>query len=101
MLAHFNLELQTVLETDASDYVTAAILSQYSADGILRLVAFMSKKMVPTECNYKIYNKELLAIVNAFETQSVELGSVQASTLVLTDHKNLEYFTTTKKLNRR
>ena len=101
MLAHFNLELQTVLETDASNYVTAANLLQYSADGILQPIAFMSKKIVPAECNYKIYNKELLAIVNAFETQTAELGSVQASTLVLTDYKNLEYFTTTKKLNRR
>ena len=59
------------------------------------------KKKIPAECNYEIYDKELLAIVNAFETWTAELGSVEASTLVLTDHKNLEYFTTTKRLNRR
>lgn len=57
--------------------------------------------MLPAECNYEIFDKELLAIVNAFETWSAELGSVEASTLMLTDHKNLEHFTTTKKLNRR
>lgn len=56
--------------------------------------------MLPAECNYEIFNKGLLAIVNAIETWAAELGSVEASTLVLTDHKNLEYFTTTKKLNR-
>ncbi|KAI0993218.1 hypothetical protein K3495_g14965 [Podosphaera aphanis] len=50
---------------------------------------------------HEIFDKELLAIVNAFETWTSELGSVEASTLVLTDHKNLEHFTTTKKLNRR
>ncbi|KAI0991950.1 hypothetical protein K3495_g16237, partial [Podosphaera aphanis] len=101
MLAHFDPRRQTVMETDASDFVTAAILSQYDDSGTLRPVAFMSKKMLPAECNYEIFDKELLAIVNAFETWTSELGSVEASTLVLTDHKNLEYFTTTKKLNRR
>ncbi|KAI0994896.1 hypothetical protein K3495_g13285 [Podosphaera aphanis] len=101
MLAHFDPHRQTILETDASDFVTAAILSQYDDSGKLRPIAFMSKKMLPAECNYEIFDKELLAIVNAFETWTAELGSVEASTLVLTDHKNLEYFTTTKKLNRR
>lgn len=101
MLAHFDPRKQTILETDASDYVTAAILSQYDDKNILRPVAFMSKKMLPTECNYEIFDKELLAIVNAFETWTAELGSVEAPTLVFSDHKNLEYFTSTKKLNRR
>ncbi|KAI0992807.1 hypothetical protein K3495_g15377 [Podosphaera aphanis] len=101
MLAHFDPKLQTILETDASDFVTAAVLSQYDDSGVLRPVAFMSKKMLPAECNYEIFDKELLAIVNAFETWTAELGSVEASTLILTDHKNLEHFTTTKKLNRR
>ena len=57
--------------------------------------------MLPAECNYEIFDKELLAIVNAFETWTAELGSVEFSTLILSDHKNLEHFTTTKKLNRR
>lgn len=101
MLAHFDPCKQTVLETDASHYVTTAVLSQYDKNGILRPVAFMSKKMLPAECNYEIFDKELLAIVNPFETWTAELGSVEASTLILSDHKNLEHFTTTKKLNRR
>ncbi|CAJ2645485.1 unnamed protein product, partial [Trifolium pratense] len=53
------------------------------------------------EYNYEIFDKELLAIVNVFETWTAELGSVEASTLVISDHKNLGYFTTSKKLNRR
>ena len=52
--------------------------------------------MIPAECNYDIYDKELLAIVNSFENWTAELGSVDAPTLVLTDHKNLEHFTTKK-----
>lgn len=101
MLAHFDPNKQTILETDASDYVTAAVLSQYDDSGILRPVAFMSKKMLPAECNYEIFDKELLAIINAFETWTAELGSVENPTLIWSDHKNLEHFTTKKKLNRR
>lgn len=57
--------------------------------------------MIPAECNYEIFDKELLAIVKAFETWMAKLGSVEAPTLILTDHKILEHFTITKKLNRR
>ena len=101
MLAHFNPQKQIILETNASDNVTVAIMSQYDNNNILRPVAFMSKKMLPAECNYEIFDKELLAIVKAFETWTAELGSVETPTLIFTDHKNLEYFTTTKKLNQR
>lgn len=99
-LSHFDPQKQTFLETDASDYVAAAVFSQYDDNGILRQIAFISKKMLPAECNYGIFDKELLPVVNAFEIWTAELESVEASTLVLWDHKNLEYFTTTKNLKR-
>ena len=44
-------------------------------ENVLRPVAFYSKKMSPQECNYEIYNKELLAIVKAFEEWTPELSS--------------------------
>ena len=101
MLAHFDPDRKTVLETDASDYVSGAVLSQYDDQGILRPIAFMSKKMLPAECNYEIYDKELLAIIRAFEEWTAELESVAEPTQVLSDHKNLEYFMSTKKLTAR
>jgi hypothetical protein len=61
------------VETDASNYVSAGVLSQYDDDGILHLVAFFSKKHSLAECNYEIYNKELMAIVRAFEEWRPEL----------------------------
>ncbi|KAK1916938.1 hypothetical protein P3342_004494 [Pyrenophora teres f. teres] len=67
VLAHFDPDLKSIVETDASDYVYAAVLSQVQPDGSVRPVAYLSKKMSPTECNYEIYDKELLAIVRAFE----------------------------------
>ena len=68
---------------------------------ILHPVAFFSKKHAPAECNYEIYDKELLAVVRVFEEWRAELQSVTNLVKVLTDHKNLEYVTTTKLLNRR
>ena len=100
-LAHFDPDRETWLETDASDYVVAAVLSQRGPDGIIRPVAFLSKKMSSPECNYEIYDKELLAIVRAFEDWRPELAGTESPINVITDHKNLEYFMTTKDLNRR
>jgi len=71
--------------------------------GILQPVAFFSKKMNPAECNYEIYDKELLAIVRAFEEWRPKLAGTdpEQPVKVLSDHKNLEYFMSTKQLNRR
>ena len=90
-----------MVETDASDYVSAGILSQFDDNGILHPVAYFSKKHSSAECNYEIYDKELMAIIRAFEEWRPHLESAQGVIDVLSDHKNLEYFTTTKLLNRR
>jgi hypothetical protein len=67
VLARFDPDRDVIVETDASDYVSAGVLSQYDDEGILHPVAFFSKKHSPAECNYEIYDKELMAIVRAFE----------------------------------
>jgi hypothetical protein len=67
ILHHFDYDRKAIVETDALDYVSAGILSQYDDEGMLHLVAFFPKKHSPLECNYEIYDKELMAIVRAFE----------------------------------
>ena len=67
ILAHFDFERDVIVETDASDYVSAGVLSQYGEDGILHPVAYFSTKHSPAKCNYEIYDKELMAIVRAFK----------------------------------
>ena len=57
--------------------------------------------MVSAECNYEIYDKELLAIIRCFEEWKPELESTAMPVKVLTDHKGLEYFMTTRKLTPR
>jgi hypothetical protein len=64
-------------------------------------VAFFSKKMTPAQCDYPIYDKELLAVVLALEEWRHYMEASQFSISILTDHKNLEYFMSTKMLNRR
>ena len=67
ILIHFDTKKEIIMETDASDYVSAGIISQYDDNGVLHLVAYFSKKHSPTVCNYEIYNKELMAIIKCFE----------------------------------
>ena len=59
--------------------------------------------MSPTEYNYEIYDKELLTIIRAFEKWRPELAGtlIEDSTHVIIDHKNLEYFISTKDSNRK
>jgi len=65
ILCHFHPDLNTVVETDASDYALGCILSQFHGRR-LHPVAFHSRKLSPTERNYDIHDKGLLAIVVAF-----------------------------------
>lgn len=57
--------------------------------------------MSPAEANYKIYVKELLAIVQAFEEWRPELECSSNPVDVVTDHKALEYFMKSRLLSRR
>ena len=64
-------------------------------------MAYFSKKHSPEECNYEIYDKELLAIIRCLEEWRPELEGAKFPVKILLDHKNLEYFMSTKLLNRR
>ena len=101
ILRHFDPDREVIVETDASDFVSAGVLSQYDDEGVLHPIAFFSKRHSAAECNYEIYDKELLAIVRVFEAWRPELEGSQFPIQVLSDHKNLEYFRSTKLLSRR
>ena len=100
ILLPFDPDRTTVLETDSSGYCVGGILSQYDDEGLLRPCAYYSKKLSPAECNYEIYDKEMLAIIRCLEEWDAELRSAQEFT-VITDHKNLEYFMVPRKLSER
>src|SRR5205807_2189754 len=87
ILQHFDYEREIVVETDASDFVSAGVLSQPDDASILHPVGFFSKKHSPAECKYEIYDKELLAIVCTFEEWRPELEGAKSTIKVLTDHR--------------
>ncbi len=101
VLAYFDYDRKTILETDASDWASGGVLSQYDDEGLLRPVAYFSAKHSAAECNYEIYDKELLAIIKSLEEWRPELQGCGSEFEIITDHKNLEYFTSTKTLNQR
>ena len=100
VLAHFDPDRETVVETDSSGWAVGGVLSQYDDDGLLRPCAYFSRKNNPHECNYEIHDKEMLAVIRSLEEWDSELRSVVKFT-VLTDHKNVEYFTKPRMLNER
>jgi len=100
ILVQFDPERETVVETDSSGWCIGGIIMQFGEDGLLRPCAYFSKKNSPAECNYEIYDKEMLAIVRCLEEWDAELRSVKEFQ-IRTDHKNLEYFMTIRKLTER
>ena len=89
------------VETDASDFALGGQLGQRDDEGRLHPVAFLSKKLHGPELNYGIHDKELMAIIEAFKEWRHYLSGTTHTVKVLTDHKNLTSFTTTKDLNKR
>ena len=98
VLRHFDQNCESYLKTDSSDYVNSDVLLQKDDDGVLHSVAFYSKNLLPAECNYKIYDKKLLTIIQCFEHWRPELKFSDISIKVFTDHKSLQHFMITKKL---
>jgi hypothetical protein len=101
ILTHWIPDRQIIVETDASDYALAAILSIVTDDGEIHPLAFHSRTFSSAESNYDTHDKELLAIFEAFRIWRHYLEGAPLAIDVVTDHKNLEYFCTTKVLTRR
>jgi RNase H-like domain found in reverse transcriptase len=98
ILCHFDPKLCIILETDVSDYLITATLSQVDENNEIHPVAFCSCSMQHTELNYDIHNKELLTVFDAFCAWHTYLEGAAHTISVITDHKNLEYFMSTKLL---
>ncbi|KIN99141.1 hypothetical protein M404DRAFT_30604 [Pisolithus tinctorius Marx 270] len=98
VLTHFIPGVPITIETDASDYAIAGILSITCGDGQIHPVAFYSQTLMALELNYDTHDKELLAIFEAFQTWCHYLEGSASPVDVVTDHKNLEYFSTSKVL---
>jgi len=101
VLTHWSPDAPLLIKTDASDYALAGIISSLSPDGKIHPIGFHSHTFMDTKQNYDTHDKELLAIFKCFKIWCHYLEGSQHHIDVITDHKNLEYFSTTKMLTRR
>ena len=78
-----------ILSTDASNYVTGAILSQKDEQGYLHPIAYASKPFSKTERSASISEKELATIV--FGVQHFSIYLLAKEFVLQTDHKGLSF----------
>jgi hypothetical protein len=88
---------QFFLQMDASTYGLGVVLSQEhsTVEGMkLRLhpIIYYSATFTPTERNYNIYKRELLAIMKALAHWRPYLGWTKVPFTILMDHANLQYW---------
>jgi len=87
------------LSTDASDFETGAVLSQKDMQTNLWYpVAFFFKSFNVYERNYKIYNKELLVVIQGLKEYRHHLEGHPYKIEIWLDHQNLTFFRTVQKL---
>ncbi len=98
VLQHFDSKQQTILKIDVFDYVKDEILFQYNDENVLHSVAFYSKSMIFAECNYHIYDKKLLVIIQCFEHWRLKLECTELLIQMFIHHQTLKIFMKNKQL---
>lgn len=102
ILHHPDPEQEFIVEVDASSSGLGAVLSQRQGDPPkLYPCAYYSRKLNAAERNYDVGDCELLAMKAAFEEWRHWLEGAKHTFTVLTDHRNLEYLRSAKRLNHR
>ena len=95
------------LATDASGYGVGAVLLQEGEPNprtkkpMQHPIAYYSATFTPTERNYDIYERELLAVLKALKHWRPHLAATEIPVTVLTDHANLTFWKNPQNVNRR
>ena len=100
ILRHFNQTCETILEIDSFNYINDEVLSQYNDEEVLHSIVFYSKNLSSAECNYEIYDKELLIIIQAFEHWWFKLKLTDISIKMFINHQALISLMKDKELSR-
>jgi len=92
---------QYVVNTDASDFATGAVLQQDFGHG-LQPIAYTSHKLNDAERRYPTHDREMLAIINMLGDWRTYLQGRQPFVIrIRTDHNSLQYFMTQQSLSAR
>jgi hypothetical protein len=96
------------LQTDASAYGVGAVLSQEGKTSptlakrlkpVLHFISYYLATFTPTERNYDIYKRELLAVMKSLAHWRPYLGWTKEPFTILTNHANLQYWKSLRDLN--
>ncbi|KAF6011172.1 hypothetical protein HII12_002767, partial [Brettanomyces bruxellensis] len=78
------------IHTDACGTALGYVLEQLDPEGKVRgVIAYGSKKLLPAQMRYSIYEREFLAIVEALKTWRYYL--MDKKFIIQTDHRSLKY----------
>jgi hypothetical protein len=89
LFIHGDLSKPFILDMNVSDFVVGVIFSQIGKVNFFHLIRFYFCNFFPTEINCNIYDKEILAIMDAFEEWYHLFEGVQHEIIVYSSHKNL------------
>lgn len=87
LLAHFDINCDTIVTCDSSGYAVGGVMSQIQ-DGVEKPIAFFSKTLSTTERKYSTSEREALACVHACEHWHFYLYGRRF--LLRTDHQALK-----------
>ena len=87
--------------TNASLLAAGAVLMQMDENSDLHPCAYFSHTFSSAQCNYNIYDRELLAVILALKEWHQYLQGTAHPITIITDHKNLSYINNPRKLSRR
>jgi len=97
----FDPEKPITIKADALSVAIGAVASQPDEQGRLKPFAYYSKKLSGAELNWGIPNQELFAIIDAFRAWRVYVVGPKYPVTILSDHKNLTHWLTSRTLNQR
>jgi hypothetical protein len=109
VLTQLDFDKRFYLQTDASAYGVGAVLLQEGKTSptlakqskpVLHPISYYSATFTPTERNYDIYERELLAVMKSLAHWRPYLGWTKEPFTILTDHANLQYWKSPRDLNR-
>ena len=86
--------------TNACLTASGGVLMQKDANGDFHPCAYHSATFSPAERNYNIYDRELLAVIQALKEWQHYLTGTEHPVVIIIDHKNLGYFKQPQNLTR-